>query len=64
MAGSGLAAHLTGVENLRATAGESLPKRFPKIRSYGLLSPTATSRRKRARQLLALDPAPRPPCRI
>jgi hypothetical protein len=38
-----------------------LPKGFPKIRSYGLLSPTATSRRERARQLLALDPAPPPP---
>jgi hypothetical protein len=34
-----------------------LPKGFPKIRSYGLLSPAATNRRERARQLLALDPA-------
>jgi hypothetical protein len=33
-----------------------LPKGFPKIRSYGLLSPAATGRRERARELLALDP--------
>jgi hypothetical protein len=35
-----------------------LPKGFPKIRSYGLLSPTATRRRERARHLLTLHPAP------
>jgi hypothetical protein len=34
-----------------------LPKGFPKVRSYGLLSPVATKRRERARELLALDPA-------
>jgi hypothetical protein len=34
-----------------------LPKRFPKIRSYGLLSFAATGRRERARDLLTLDPA-------
>jgi len=34
-----------------------LPKGFVKIRSYGLLSPAATRRRERARELLALDPA-------
>lgn len=33
-----------------------LPKGFPKIRSYGLLSTAATTRRERARHLLALDP--------
>jgi hypothetical protein len=37
-----------------------VPKGFPKIRSYGLLSPAATGRRKHARELLALDPAPPP----
>jgi hypothetical protein len=37
-----------------------LPRGFPKIRSYGLLSPAATARRERARQLLALDPASPP----
>jgi hypothetical protein len=37
-----------------------LPKGFPKIRSYGLLSPAATGRRQRARELLALDPAAPP----
>jgi hypothetical protein len=34
-----------------------LPKGFPKVRSYGLLSTAATPRRERARELLALDPA-------
>ena len=37
-----------------------LPKGFPKIRSYGLLSSATTGRRERARELLALDPAPPP----
>lgn len=37
-----------------------LPKGFPKIRSYGLLSPAATGRRERARELLALDPPATP----
>ena len=41
-----------------------LPKGFPKIRSYGLLSPAAKLRRARARHLLALDPQrPSPPPR-
>lgn len=37
-----------------------LPKGFPKIRSYGLLSPVAAGRRERARELLDLDPAAPP----
>ena len=66
VAGSGLAAHQTGVENLRAAAGKSLLRALSEtdvLQNTTRLKALAEYERAVARDR-RVEEAPRPPCRI